>query len=75
MTNLTLHVPETDTLFHAEDTFGEPTTGYIIYTMTDENSNDLTDENGNLLGFPVLETFMGLHAPETDTLLHAEDTT
>ena len=69
----TLHAPATNTLLHAHAPAGERSVWYFIARLTDESGNVLKDEAGNTLVAYGQTPVTVLHAPATNTLLHAED--
>jgi hypothetical protein len=69
----TLHTQATNTLVHAEATFGERNILSIIATLTDETGEVLVDENGEELVAYGQTPVIVLHASGTNSLLHAED--
>jgi len=71
---LPLRARATSMLLHAYETAGEKNTLYILATLTDETGEVLVDEVGEvLIAFGETGAIV-LHAPATNSLLHAEDT-
>ncbi len=68
-----LHAPATNRLLHAEQTMGERNSVFYLATLTDENGVTLTDQNGLILTAWGQTSFMVIHAPATNRLLHAEN--
>lgn len=68
----TLHAYATNTLLHAERE-DERELIYTIVALMDESGNVLVDQSGDILTAFGQSPVVVLHAEETNTLLHAED--
>lgn len=72
---MTIFAGMTDYTVHAEKG-GDTSSGSssFTYSLVDEGGNKLTDESGNYLVAPFVETVYGdvIYAPATDYTVHAE---
>jgi len=70
---MTLNAQETNTLLHADKTDGESGVVLLPFNLVDEEGNRYVDESGNY--YIVYDTVAAqlLHAKETSTMLHCEE--
>lgn len=67
----TLHAQTTNTIVHAAKAAGETNTVLLTYNLVDEAGNRYIDEAGSYYVTIDKATVPVLHAPPTDTLVHA----